>query len=514
MAYSVDLMAALRASRQDNNSKPADFPGKSNDKPYSFRDSLKEAVRDRSNDEPKKELVARAETKLKSYKKPELKSEESKKPEAGNEEKAAKAKKVMTELLNMLEELSKHQLSGMPAEEHAMQSIKEALVEIEAIKSVEPGTVNTELQIKLSELEVKLETALTAVKAAGGMMEKKIEPEFAEELKAVIDDTVKMLEADSEASATDVAPTQKRAEIGIYKTVISKPEADKNSDTAAIPVRQEKAETQNTKSSIMTEVKADQETAPEKPAVEVKSTVASAKPDNEAVSEEVKAAVESKIEKVITEGEDIRKQEADLESGKETSQQAAKTVNVVQHKQSNAELSAIRPEQMPAETAPEEVQVQAQAPKAERVSRAEVIEQIVKKAEVIVNDGRQEMRMQLEPENLGKLTLKLAVEKGLITAKFVAESYEVKQVIESNLNELRDMLQEKGLDVQNFSVSVGQENKGYNNGNAMQQWKETIRLNGRSFNVGSVSGYQEIETGAVSAVNPYSIHNGRFDYRA
>jgi hypothetical protein len=75
------------------------------------------------------------------------------------------------------------------------------------------------------------------------------------------------------------------------------------------------------------------------------------------------------------------------------------------------------------------------------------------------------------------------------------------------------MLQEKGLEVQNFSVSVGQEDKSYNS-NSFQQWKETVRLTGRGTNRGSYEGYLEGENTPVRTVNPYSMHNGKFDHRA
>jgi flagellar hook-length control protein FliK len=176
-------------------------------------------------------------------------------------------------------------------------------------------------------------------------------------------------------------------------------------------------------------------------------------------------------------------------------------------------MIAIKAEQTVIDNKVEAAQNQTASPRSAAVNKAEVINQIVKKAEIIFTDSQPEIKMQLEPENLGKLTLKLAVEKGLITAKFVTESYEVKQIIESNFNELKDMLQEKGLEVQNLSVSVGQQDKGYNS-NSFQQWKETVRLNGRSTNRGSYTGYLEGEDTTVRTVNPYSIHSGKFDHRA
>ena len=121
--------------------------------------------------------------------------------------------------------------------------------------------------------------------------------------------------------------------------------------------------------------------------------------------------------------------------------------------------------------------------------------------------------MHLEPENLGKLTLSIAVERGLITAKFTAESYEVKKAIESNFNELRDMLQEKGLDIQNLSVSVGHENKEFNFSKNYETWRDKLKSGAQNMRHDTYGGYQD-EIGTTAAINPYSIHTGRFDQRA
>ncbi len=160
------------------------------------------------------------------------------------------------------------------------------------------------------------------------------------------------------------------------------------------------------------------------------------------------------------------------------------------------------------------LQSQVIMPKSQLVGKNGVISQIVKKAEIIAGDLRQEMRIQLEPENLGKLTLKVSVEKGLVTAKFVAESYEVKQAIESGFKELKDMLLEKGLAVQNLSVSVGQEQKGYFRDNSFGYFRGKSKSGSRG--TGPVSDYDSpIDTNIISGKgNPYIVHTGQFDHRA
>ena len=92
------------------------------------------------------------------------------------------------------------------------------------------------------------------------------------------------------------------------------------------------------------------------------------------------------------------------------------------------------------------------------VTKNEIINQVVEKAKVVLSGEKSEMLMDLKPESLGKLSLKVVTERGMVVAQFVAESQQVKQVLEANMQLLKDSLEKQGLAVQQFSVSVGQDN--------------------------------------------------------
>lgn len=86
-----------------------------------------------------------------------------------------------------------------------------------------------------------------------------------------------------------------------------------------------------------------------------------------------------------------------------------------------------------------------------------IIDQITKKSKIITNKNNSSIQMQLEPENLGKLTLKVVLERGILSAKFMAENEEVKTAIEDNMEELKNSLSEQGITIQSLSVSVNSE---------------------------------------------------------
>ncbi|SHJ43270.1 flagellar hook-length control protein FliK [Tepidibacter formicigenes] len=84
----------------------------------------------------------------------------------------------------------------------------------------------------------------------------------------------------------------------------------------------------------------------------------------------------------------------------------------------------------------------------------DILEQITKKSKLIIDKDNSSMEIKLEPEHLGKLTLKVVLERGILSAKFIAENDDVKSVIENNMEELKNNLLEQGLNIQSLSVSV------------------------------------------------------------
>lgn len=108
----------------------------------------------------------------------------------------------------------------------------------------------------------------------------------------------------------------------------------------------------------------------------------------------------------------------------------------------------------------------------------DIINQIEGKIKVDIKGEVSEIKMLLKPDNLGEVTLKLLTENGIVTAKFLADNQKVKEIIEANLNDLKDSLSQQGINVSELSVSVGQ----YDSQSQMQnflkeQAKSKLRIN-------------------------------------
>ena len=80
--------------------------------------------------------------------------------------------------------------------------------------------------------------------------------------------------------------------------------------------------------------------------------------------------------------------------------------------------------------------------------------QITQNAKLLLTPGSTEMQIQLKPDFLGKMNLSITTQNGLVTAKFNTESYRVKEVIEANLNTLKDSLAQQGVKVDQLVVNV------------------------------------------------------------
>ena len=73
----------------------------------------------------------------------------------------------------------------------------------------------------------------------------------------------------------------------------------------------------------------------------------------------------------------------------------------------------------------------------------------------MIRAGEQSGRIFINPPELGRLDLDLTLKNGHLHANLSAESIMVKEIIESNLNQLKQQLTDQGLTVDKFEVMVG-----------------------------------------------------------
>jgi flagellar hook-length control protein FliK len=84
-----------------------------------------------------------------------------------------------------------------------------------------------------------------------------------------------------------------------------------------------------------------------------------------------------------------------------------------------------------------------------------VIDQIINRLSIRSNGSQSEVKIQLDPPSLGKVRMNIITSGDGVRTVIVAENQAVKQVIESNLSQLRDSMLSQGLKLDGFSVLVG-----------------------------------------------------------
>ncbi len=98
--------------------------------------------------------------------------------------------------------------------------------------------------------------------------------------------------------------------------------------------------------------------------------------------------------------------------------------------------------------------------------QSDVMSQLVEKAVLNLKNGQTSIRISLKPETLGHLRMHITTENNQVMIKILTEIPLVKEIIETNVNQLRAELQNQGLEIDKFDVSVdhgSNKNKGTEN---------------------------------------------------
>jgi len=86
--------------------------------------------------------------------------------------------------------------------------------------------------------------------------------------------------------------------------------------------------------------------------------------------------------------------------------------------------------------------------------KTDVFEQIVQRAAVHMKSDQGEMRIDLKPEFLGHVRLQIVTENQQVTVRILTELPMVRDMIESNIQQLKSDLQQQGLRVERVEVAV------------------------------------------------------------
>ncbi|MBF0431622.1 MAG: flagellar hook-length control protein FliK [Fibrobacteria bacterium] len=71
-----------------------------------------------------------------------------------------------------------------------------------------------------------------------------------------------------------------------------------------------------------------------------------------------------------------------------------------------------------------------------------------------INNGIKEIQVQLEPEHLGKVNISMELKNGEMSGKVYVENEAVKQLLETNLNQLRESIESQNVKIGSLEVAI------------------------------------------------------------
>lgn len=127
-------------------------------------------------------------------------------------------------------------------------------------------------------------------------------------------------------------------------------------------------------------------------------------------------------------------------------------------------------------------------------SETKIINQIVNKLSANTTGAKNEVHVKLDPPSLGTVRLNISTVGDSVRTVIIAENHAVKQTIENNFGQLRDAMNDQGLKVDSFSVTVGGESGSANQNGKPLGEKDSTRAFVEPQTVSSDNGSEFEET--------------------
>lgn len=83
-----------------------------------------------------------------------------------------------------------------------------------------------------------------------------------------------------------------------------------------------------------------------------------------------------------------------------------------------------------------------------------VVPQVVRSLAALARNGVSEMRLQLQPGDLGEIELRVRAAEGVIRGEVMVQHIEVKHLLDSQIERLREALEAQGMRLEGFDVGV------------------------------------------------------------
>ena len=93
----------------------------------------------------------------------------------------------------------------------------------------------------------------------------------------------------------------------------------------------------------------------------------------------------------------------------------------------------------------------------QRILRYQIADQIIRRAATHLRNGRYEAIIDLKSDFLGRIRMQVISENQQVTVRILAEQGYVKEMIESNLHQLKADLHQRGLEIEKLDVTIARD---------------------------------------------------------
>ncbi len=136
----------------------------------------------------------------------------------------------------------------------------------------------------------------------------------------------------------------------------------------------------------------------------------------------------------------------------------------------------------------------------------EPLPRIVDRMVWMVRAGEQASRIRISPPELGRLDLDIVIRHGHLHANLNAENPMIKELIEANLQQLRQQLNNLGFVVERFEVTAGLDERRFSESHTQFQGRKGRNRSGRTSGAGGKGeGMQEAAPALGRAGGPYRV---------
>lgn len=142
----------------------------------------------------------------------------------------------------------------------------------------------------------------------------------------------------------------------------------------------------------------------------------------------------------------------------------------------------------------------------------EIVDQVVQKIRIHVDTDTTSMDIQLDPEHLGKVNLSVIAKDGVLTAQFAVQNSAAKEAIESQLQLLKDNLNNQGVKVEAIEVTVS--NFSFAESNGAGQGNKEQKSSPRKLNLNELDEFSDLSTENEMIADMMQVNGNTVDYTA